>query len=55
MISMENKITPYVKGLQAAARCLGEQVWVTGSLLNEAGRDNDAWLSADNWLEINDA
>lgn len=43
----------YVEGLASAALCLSARVWVTGSLPNEAGPDNDGWREARTWLEQN--
>ncbi|MDM0036775.1 hypothetical protein QTI33_31890 [Variovorax sp. J22P271] len=48
-----DELIGYVKGLDAAARCLGAMVWVAGSLPAEAGIDNDSWLTPENWLEAN--
>lgn len=47
------ELVGYVKGLDAAARCLGAMVWVTGSSPGESGIDNASWLTPDKWLEAN--
>jgi hypothetical protein len=47
----EEEARGYVKGLAAASQVLQRRVWVTGSLPNEAGVDNDGWRSAEVWLE----
>ncbi|MCR6481067.1 hypothetical protein NU688_33255 [Variovorax sp. ZS18.2.2] len=43
----------FVQGLAFASSCLGVRVWVTSSLPDEAGRDNDRWSTPQTWLELN--
>ena len=46
----EEELIGYVEGLAAASLCLKVKIWVTHSLPNEGGPDNDAWLTPDEWL-----
>ncbi|WP_038215296.1 MULTISPECIES: hypothetical protein [Xenophilus] len=43
----------YARGLASAALCLGTRAWVTTSLPDEEGPDNDGWLTPEAWLELN--
>lgn len=45
------EVRGYVRGLAAASKACGFRVWVAESMANEAGIDDDTWLSADAWME----
>jgi|Deesub1362B_J571_1020462.scaffolds.fasta_scaffold05549_5 hypothetical protein len=48
----ESEAIGFVQGLAAAARCLNVRVWVTTTLPDEGGQDDDCWMSPDTWLEL---
>ena len=49
----DEEVIGYVRGLATAVTALGCKVWVTGSMDNEAGIDDDGWLSPETWLNVN--